>query len=265
MNVKRFFGILIFMFGLVFALSTIKLIDSEISCAICIPVCSLGIYLFVFSFEWSKHKATYYSRMPHISKEHLIKEEMSEGLNQYLDSLLKIFFNSDCTERIILYKKDNDVLINKEKLYFFNEEEFQFTKKYAIWEPVDLGISFYDSLETAVKENQYILKGFYEERIDFFYLNNNRRHIVEVIWKTNNIIYSTKFRPQIRIKNSNPRDVSLINIKEIDDKKTKAILYYIIPNNVNKDDTLTIGTCFELYDGPCFIGTGTVIEYWEER
>ena len=48
-------------------------------------------------------------------------------------------------------------------------------------------------------------------------------------------------------------------------KKTKAILYYIIPNNVNKDDTLTIGTCFELYDGPCFIGTGTVIEYWEER
>ena len=116
--------------------------------------------------------------MPHISKEHLIKEEMSEGLNQYLDSLLKIFFNSDCTERIILYKKDNEVLINKEKLYFFNEEEFQFTKKYAIWEPVDLGISFYDSLETALKENQYILKGFYEERIDFFYLNNNRRHIV---------------------------------------------------------------------------------------
>ena len=156
-------------------------------------------------------------------------------------------------------------MINKEKLYFFNEEEFQFTKKYAIWEPVDLGISFYDSLETALKENQYILKGFYEERIDFFYLNNNRRHIVEVIWRTNNIIYSTKFRPQIRIKNSNPRDVSLINIKEIDDKKTKAILYYIIPNNVNKDDTLTIGTCFELYDGPCFIGTGTVIEYWEER
>ncbi len=101
--------------------------------------------------------------------------------------------------------------------------------------------------------------------IDFNNLNNNRRHIVEVIWKTNNIIYSTKFRPQIRIKNSNPRDVSLINIKEIDDKKTKAILYYIIPNNVNKDDTLTIGTCFELYDGPCFIGTGTVIEYWEER
>ena len=53
--------------------------------------------------------------------------------------------------------------------------------------------------------------------------------------------------------------------KEIDDKKTKAILYYIIPNNVNKDDTLTIGTCFELDDGPCFIGTGTVIDYCEER
>ena len=91
MNTKRFLGILIFMFGLVFALSTIKLIDAEISCAICIPVCSLGIYLFIFSFDWSKHKATYHSRMPHISKEHLIKEEMSEGLNQYLDSLLKIF------------------------------------------------------------------------------------------------------------------------------------------------------------------------------
>jgi len=53
--------------------------------------------------------------------------------------------------------------------------------------------------------------------------------------------------------------------KEIDDKKTKAILYYIIPNNVNKDDTLTIGTCFKLDDGPCFIGTGTVIDYCEER
>ena len=34
---------------------------------------------------------------------------------------------------------------------------------------------------------------------------------------------------------------------------------------LDKDDTLANGTCFELYDGPCFIGASTVIEYCEER
>ena len=49
----------------------------------------------------------------------------------------------------------------------------------------------------------------------------------------------------------------------IKDRKTKAIMYYVAPKSENNDDTLEIGTSFEVLVGPKVVGSGTVTGYLE--
>lgn len=263
---QRIIGIVVVALGLIFAFATIGVLDPQLSGSIATPVCVLGIFLFIYSFEWSNHGERDYGKMPKVAKEDVIKDKMGDDLETYLDCLLKIFFNEDHTERIIFYKEDNDVRLAKEKLYFFSEEEYRFVGMLAIWEGYDLGLSFYDSLETALKENKTLLEGFTEVKTDFFYLNDNKRHLVEVKWNLDGktfIPFSMKYRPQIRVEGSNDRDVALMCFGRSKDKITKAIMYYIVPKSENSEDTLEIGTSFEVREGPKVVGTGTVIGYCE--
>ena len=268
---QRIIGIALVAFGIIFAFSTIGVLDPQLSGSIATPVCVLGIFLFIYSFKWSNHGERDHGKMPKVPREDVIKEKMGVGLEPYLDCILKIFFNDDHTERLIFYKEDNDVRLAKDKLYFFSEEEYRFVGMLAIWERYDsgAGISFYDSLETALKENEALLKGFTEVKTDFFYLNDNKRHLVEVKWNLDGktyIPFSTKYRPLIKVNGSGPRDVTLMNIRTvggIKDRKTKAIMYYVVPKSENNDDTLEIGTSFEVLVGPKVVGSGTVTGYLE--
>ncbi len=263
---QRIIGIALVALGLIFAFSTIGVLDPQLSGSIATPVCVLGIFLFIYSFGWSNHGERDYGKMPKVPREDVIKDKMGDDLETYLDCLLKIFFNEDHTERIIFYKEDNDVRLAKEKLYFFSEDEYRFVGMLAIWEGYDLGLSFYDSLETALKENKTLLEGFTEVKTDFFYLNDNKRHLVEVKWNLDwkaFIPFSMRYRPQIRVEGSNDRDVALMCFGHSKDKTMKAIMYYIVPKSENSEDTLEIGTSFEVREGPKVVGTGTVIGYLE--
>ena len=265
---QRIIGIAVVALGIIFAFATIGVLDPQLSGSIATPVCVLGIFLFIYSFGWSNHGERDYGKMPKVPREDVIKDKMGDDLETYLDCLLKIFFNEDHTERIIFYKEDNDVRLAKEKLYFFSEDEYRFVGMLAAWERHDsgAGVSFYDSLETAIKENEALLKGFTEVKTDFFYLNDNKRHLVEVKWNLDGktfIPFSMRYRPQIRVEGSNDRDVALMCFGHSKDKITKAIMYYIVPKSENSEDTLEIGTSFEVREGPKVVGTGTVTGYLE--
>ena len=246
---QRIIGIVVVALGLIFAFATIGVLDPQLSGGIATPVCVLGTFLFIYSFKWPNRRERDCGKMPKVPREDVIKDKMGDDLNQYLDCLLKIFFNDDHTERIIFYKEDNDVRLAKEKLYFFSEEEYRFVGTLAMWEDHDLGLSFYDSLETALKENKTLLEGFTEVKTDFFYLNDNKRHLVEVKWNLDGktfIPFSMRYRPQIRVEGSNDRDVALMCFGHSKDKITEAIMYYIVPKSENSEDTLEIGTSLEV-------------------
>ena len=87
--------------------------------------------------------------------------------------VLIIYFNSDKTKRIIIYKKGNDVLLRREHLYIFTNEEYQYTNKLAVWEELNVGISFYDSLDTAIKENEVLLKEYTKINLNSIYIKDN--------------------------------------------------------------------------------------------
>ena len=266
MKAQRIIGIVVVALGLIFAFATIGVLDPQLSGSIATPVCVLGIFLFIYSFGWPNHGERDYGKMPKVPREDVIKDKMGDDLETYLDCLLKIFFNEDHTERIIFYKEDNDVRLAKEKLYFFSEEEYRFVGTLAMWEEQDLGNSFYDSLETALEENKALLEGFTEVKTDFFYLNDNKRHLVEVKWNLDGktfIPFSMRYRPLIRVEGSNDRDVALMCFGHSKDKITKAIMYYIVPKSENSEDTLEIGTSFEVLEGPKVVGSGTVTGYLE--
>ncbi|MBQ1879652.1 MAG: hypothetical protein II158_04740, partial [Bacilli bacterium] len=73
---QRIIGIALVALGLIFAFSTIGVLDPQLSGGIATPVCVLGILLFIYSFKWPNRRKRDYGKMPKVPREDVIKDKM---------------------------------------------------------------------------------------------------------------------------------------------------------------------------------------------
>lgn len=132
------------------------------SCAV--PVAVFGGILIVHSFDWGSHghgRVTV-KPLPQVDREELIEYFYRSLLHLYDDSV-KIYFSEDKMRTVIIRNDDGTFRIAEFRLCLYDSEEAMLAHSYGGWEPNWGGIvGIYDTLETAVKENAYVLNGMEE-------------------------------------------------------------------------------------------------------
>lgn len=264
----RFIYILIFFIG--FGISFFKLIPGcpkwVGTMGLCIAI--IGIMLFTYTFDFSRHK-----KMQRVSfdiqaksKESIIEDYHLNGIFQYYEVLLKLFYNKNNTKRILFIKRnETQVGVIKEKLTIFNKDELSYCSDYAFWEDDRSPNSFYADLDLALSDNEAELRSFHEESKESIYSNNNDIYFAEIIWIAEvdggrkSIPFGSKYAPQILIKGETEIKWSafVFNQYAIRSYQTYAVIYYL---SDEAPDNLVKNIEFDVYEGSRKVASGIIVD-----
>ena len=167
MNLKKLLlGIAVFVVGVgVCFLQLLPEVSSEIT-YLGIPLAVFGCMLIIYSFNWNGHGHVPVHTLPQVDRDALIEYFFSNLLHLYEDAV-KIYLSKDKMRAVIIRRfEDNTFAMGELCLDLFDEEQVKLVQDYGGWIPGRGPFGIYDTVETAIKENAYLLNDM--EEVDMF-------------------------------------------------------------------------------------------------
>lgn len=122
------------------------------------PIMFAGLYCAImFGIEWNRPA-------PRVPLKKIENDVLIEYYNNRVpENTVKLFVSDDRMSRVIICREDGVVGIVSEMLMLCDEDELQYSVSYGSWVPETFGFKgVYDSVETALKENAYLIEGMSE-------------------------------------------------------------------------------------------------------
>lgn len=123
-----------------------------------VPIMIAGVYCAImFGIEWNRPA-------PRVPLKKIEKDVLIEYFNGKMpENTVRLFVSDDRMSRVRIYRENEAVFIIQEQLMLCDEDELKYSMSYGSWVSVTFGFKgVYDSVETALKENAYLIEGMNE-------------------------------------------------------------------------------------------------------